>query len=475
MSFAAQAPPHAPPQAPPPPAARALAPPLAPPHAPPQAPPQAPPPPPGQAPRPVVPTILMPTPGPHSPGTIERLGPHAKSRPTVVIPRVERAGSLADNSSSSEEQRSLSDSRSRQASSRPATNFDLGLETKMSGAIDAAPPAWQFSARVSYYNQPLQPLVRLIAEDAAMRRRAKTEPVFERDPTDTTSFLDLGDENIDRCLGLYLGAVSQALARCSCAALRRRGSSPVGLCKLEKNWLENSKDEAYDNAVRRNTCDCGGPPWRASRTRFWRGDAACTRWRSRHIKAVSQQLENTQTARRDATFRRVLLSLSGSARVRFACIRKTKVGHLDPNFLGPALREHCLKPEFLASIKANDAYATGGGFVGLVIERVGCSIALFGSRVVLLVETARFEEAKHGAPPSAVVADSIRYSVDAANQPVLFARTRGAPDQEMWSANAWAALVATLGLGDVACASTKAAVRAFVFGVAESIGVARAA
>ena len=66
-------------------------------------------------------------------------------------------------------------------------------------------------------------------------------------------------------------------------------------------------------------------------------------------------------------------------------------------------------------------------------------------------------------------------SVDAANQPVLFARTRGAPDQEMWSANAWAALVATLGLGDVACASTKAAVRAFVFGVAESIGVARAA
>ena len=59
-----------------------------------------------------------------------------------------------------------------------------------------------------------------------------------------------------------------------------------------------------------------------------------------------------------------------------------------------------------------------------------------------------------------VVADSIRYSVDAANQPVLFARTRGAPDQEMWSANAWAALVATLGLGDVACASTKAAVRA---------------
>ena len=54
-------------------------------------------------------------------------------------------------------------------------------------------------------------------------------------------------------------------------------------------------------------------------------------------------------------------------------------------------------------------------------------------------------------------------------------RTRGAPDQEMWSANAWAALVATLGLGDVACASTKAAVRAFVFGVAESIGVARAA
>ena len=68
-----------------------------------------------------------------------------------------------------------------------------------------------------------------------------------------------------------------------------------------------------------------------------------------------------------------------------------------------------------------------------------------------------------------------RYSVDAANQPVLFARTRGAPDQEMWSANAWAALVATLGLGDVACASTKAAVRAFVFGVAESIGVARAA
>jgi hypothetical protein len=161
--------------------------------------------------------------------------------------------------------------------------------------------------------------------------------------------------------------------------------------------------------------------------------------------------------------------------VRFACIRKTKVGHLDPNFLGPALREHCLKPEFLASIKANDAYATGGGFVGLVIERVGCSIALFGSSVVLLVETARFGEAKHGAPPSAVVADSIRYSVDAANQPVLFARTRGAPDQEMWSANAWAALVATLGLGDVACASTKAAVRAFVFGVAESIGVARAA
>ena len=58
------------------------------------------------------------------------------------------------------------------------------------------------------------------------------------------------------------------------------------------------------------------------------------------------------------------------------CLRKTKVGHLDPNFLGPALREHCLKPEFLASIKANDAYATGGGFVGLVIERVGCSIAL---------------------------------------------------------------------------------------------------
>ena len=54
------------------------------------------------------------------------------------------------------------------------------------------------------------------------------------------------------------------------------GSSPVGLCKLEKNWLENTKDEAYDNAVRRNTCDCGGPPWRASRTRFWRGDAA---WR----------------------------------------------------------------------------------------------------------------------------------------------------------------------------------------------------
>jgi hypothetical protein len=252
----------------------------------------------------------------------------------------------------------------------------------------------------------------LIAEDAAMRRRAKTEPVFERDPTDSTSFLDLGDENIDRCLGLYLGAVSQALARCSCAALRRRGSSPVGLCKLEKNWLENSKDEAYDNAVRRNTCDCGGPPWRASRTRFWRGDAACTRWRSRHIKAVSQQLENTQTARRDATFRRVLLSLSGSARVRFACIRKTKVGHLDPNFLGPALREHCLKPEFLASIKANDAYATGGGFVGLVIERVGCSIALFGSSVVLLVETARFEEAKHGAPPSAVRAvwkSNLRY------------------------------------------------------------------
>ena len=71
--------------------------------------------------------------------------------------------------------------------------------------------------------------------------------------------------------------------------------------------------------------------------------------------------------------------------------------------------------------------------------------------------------------------DSIRYSVDAANQPILFTRTRGAPDQEMWSANAWAALVATLGLGDVACASTKAAVRAFVFGVAESIGVARAA
>ena len=108
----------------------------------------------------------------------------------------------------------------------------------------------------------------------------------------------------------------------------------------------------------------------------------------------------------------VVLSLSGSARVRFACIRKTKVGHLDPNFLGPALREHCLKPEFLASIKANDAYATGGGFVGLVIERVGCSIALFGSRVVLLVETARFEEAKHGAPPSAVRAvwkSNLRY------------------------------------------------------------------
>ena len=76
------------------------------------------------------------------------------------------------------------------------------------------------------------------------------------------------------------------------------------------------------------------------------------------------------------------------------------------------MREHCLKPEFLASIKANDAYATGGGFVGLVIERVGCSIALFGSRVVLLVETARFEEAKHGAPPSAVRAvwkSNLRY------------------------------------------------------------------
>ena len=91
------------------------------------------------------------------------------------------------------------------------------------------------------------------------------------------------------------------------------------------------------------------------------------------------------------------------------------------------------------------------------------------------LRTDRPREKKHGAPPSAVVADSIRYSVDASNQPVLFARTRGAPDQEMWSANAWAALVATLGLGDVACASTKAAVRAFVFGVAESIGVARAA
>ena len=81
----------------------------------------------------------------------------------------------------------------------------------------------------------------------------------------------------------------------------------------------------------------------------------------------------------------------------------------------------------------------------------------------------------HGLMSTQVVADSIRYSVDAANQPILFTRTRGAPDQEMWSANAWAALVATLGLGDVACASTKAAVRAFVFGVAESIGVARAA
>ena len=81
----------------------------------------------------------------------------------------------------------------------------------------------------------------------------------------------------------------------------------------------------------------------------------------------------------------------------------------------------------------------------------------------------------HGLMSTQVVADSIRYSVDAANQPVLFARPRGAPDQEMWSAHAWAALVATRGRGDVACAATKAAVRAFVFGVAESIGVARAA
>ena len=168
----------------------------------------------------------------------------------------------------------------------------------------------------------------------------------------------------------------------------------------------------------------GALSFTTGRGRASRGDAACTQWRQRHVKAVAQQLEHTQAAGRDPTFRRVLLSLSGSARVRFACIRKTKVGHLDPNFLGPALREHCLKPEFLASIKANDAYATGGGFVGLVIERVGCSIALFGSRVVLLVETARFEEAKHGHAPSAVVADSIRYSVDASNQPVLFARTR---------------------------------------------------
>lgn len=420
--------------------------------------------PPGQSPY-VVPTILLPTPGARDPGDAQR--------PTVVIPRVDRGGT--DPSSSGGDRRSLADSRSQ---SRPSGNFDLGLETKTSGALpgpgafDEAPPAWQFSARVSYYNQPLQPLVRLIAEDAAAHRRA--EPAVARDPGDRTTFLDLGDENVDRCLGLYLGAVSQALARCSCAAMRRRGGSPVGLCKLERAWLGDARDEAYDNAVTRSACTCGGPPWRATRTRFWRGDQACKEWCARHVRAVAAQLHATTAARRDATFGRVLASLAGSARVRFACVRKTKVGHLDPDFLGPALRDHCTKPAFLASIQANDAYATGSGFVGLLIERVGCSVALFGSRVVLLVETARFEEVKHNAPPSAVVADSIRYSFDAANPPVLFARTRGAPDQEMWSANAWAALAATLGL-DAACTSTKAAVCAFVFGVAESIGVARAA
>ena len=72
-------------------------------------------------------------------------------------------------------------------------------------------------------------------------------------------------------------ALSPGELRRSAIALAERCFT-LGLCKLEKNWLENTKDEAYDNAVRRNTCDCGGPPWRASRTRFWKGDAACTQW-----------------------------------------------------------------------------------------------------------------------------------------------------------------------------------------------------
>mmetsp|Transcript_24874 Transcript_24874/g.74623 ORF Transcript_24874/g.74623 Transcript_24874/m.74623 type:complete len:458 (-) Transcript_24874:122-1495(-) len=425
----------------------------------------------GVAPGPISPGQLLAPNGlaPPAPGTYEAAAQHAVAARDAARPR-SASGSLNKSGTAG---RGLalvvprmegvsSDSRDSKSSKGSGSGERRPADFELLRDHDFVPNP---KALARNYNEALQPLVRLIIEES---RRASQPPRPESArPVD---FLSLGPALLDRCLGLYLGAVSLGFARCSCSALRRRGGSSVGLCALERSWLsEDDADEVVEGARARNgRCTCGGPPWMVGRQRLFRGDFRCTQWRAKHVGAVAARLLATPHAAKDARFGEVIRRLAGCARVRFAAVRKSKVGHLDPDFMGPALR-HLITPSFLAKCAKDDAFTVGGGFVGLIIERVSISLALFGTPVVLLIETSRFEEATHQSPEATtVVAEAVKYAVDAAAPAVLFTRAKTTPPAERWSQSAWTKLAGHLGV-DAADDAAKAAARHFSFGVAESL------
>ncbi|KAH8044503.1 hypothetical protein JL721_12834 [Aureococcus anophagefferens] len=123
-------------------------------------------------------------------------------------------------------------------------------------------------------------------------------------------------------------------------------------------------------------------------------------------------------AKREKAYAAAVAALGARCRLRFAAQRKDKVGRVGAGFFAGA-------PALLAGLRrragggtlrlADDVFAFGGGFAGLVIERLAVSLGVYGADAVLVVEASRFEE--RAAPDSGAVTirtDAVRCAVGGA-------------------------------------------------------------
>jgi len=337
----------------------------------------------------------------------------------------------------------------------------------------AAPPPNDASA--DGYNDELQRLVGLIVETTS--QPPSPRPASRR-PRRSPAVLGL---EVLRDVGAFcsVGALRQLAA----AARPLRSLAPPAAGALEAPWVGvGAADDgvAARARARSDAGAAGGVAVDARRRRVFAGDRHETAWAAYVVAPAARRLGAEAAARaalagggakREKAYAAAVDALGARCRLRFAAQRKDKVGRVGAGFFAGA-------PALLAGLRrragggtlrlADDVFAFGGGFAGLVIERLAVSLGVYGADAVLVVEASRFEE--RAAPDSGAVTirtDAVRCAVGGAPPVVLCLRdsSAAAVKEQRGDAPVWAALAAALGVAEGQ--PTRDAVRDWCFAVCD--------